>query len=576
MKKTSFPPETRKYVFLIVILLSVLISYSNSFENSFHYDDYYSILGNDYIKTVSPSEVLKNNNPFRFIGFYSFALNYYFCGFKNLFCWHIVNIILHLGCALLMYLLACNVLNAFSIKGDIEFYGFLSALLFALHPSMSEAVNYIQARHILFLTFFVLSLMNFLILYFLRKDGKYLILSLLFSLLAVFSRETGVFYAAAFSGVIYFFFSKKIKAKRILHFVGIPLFPFLIVFVLFFKKFMHFKLVDFDYFADTSFAFFKYMQFLLPVNIFLNVDHHFVGIVNKGILDYVVWPFLFLCLLFIAIGISKKFPAISFFMLIPFVFYFPYMVIQKSAELLVEYKFYFMFIGYAGLFSVFIVFLSKRFNFFNKYAFFLLFCFYFFLAFQTYNRNKVWKTDISLWSDCVRKNSKNSRGWYNLAKAYYDLGDLKKSYKFVKKSLILNPDNKYALYLAGNISLDEGKIFEAGNYFKKLIDLDKKNADAFLNYGLCLAMQKNYKKAFAFFRKSSELKKCNAEAYYNMGNIYAYRGDLKKALVYYKKAVWCKGDFKEALIELGWIYKKLGNKDKSNLFYSWAKIFSDK
>jgi len=112
----------------------------------------------------------------------SFLVEYTFAGPRP-YVYHLDNVLLHLLCAALVYLL----LNDLFGKGRAAFY---AALLFAAHPVHTEAVTWISGRSELLWSFFGLAS----ILLFTRSKGSggYPTLSVAAYLLALFSKEAAI------------------------------------------------------------------------------------------------------------------------------------------------------------------------------------------------------------------------------------------------------------------------------------------------------------------------------------------------------------------------------------------------
>jgi len=154
---TSQPILTKLLpVFFLLALLATLI-YSNTFSVPFVFDDTRNIVENPRIKD------LKNFLDFsgsRYIGFLSFALNYYF-GELNLFGYHLVNLTIHIANGFLVYLLVSLLLRTPRItSSDLAiqspWIGFATALLFISHPIQTQAVTYIVQRFASLATLFYL------------------------------------------------------------------------------------------------------------------------------------------------------------------------------------------------------------------------------------------------------------------------------------------------------------------------------------------------------------------------------------------------------------------------------------
>src|SRR3990172_7133903 len=67
----------------------------------------------------------------------------------------------------------------------------------------------------------------------------------------------------------------------------------------------------------------------------------------------------------------------------------------------------------------------------------------------TYQRNKVWRDEISLWMDVISKSPDKTRGHINLGVVYDKQGHINEAIKEYKLTLTLKPDNADAHYNLG-------------------------------------------------------------------------------------------------------------------------------
>jgi 4-amino-4-deoxy-L-arabinose transferase-like glycosyltransferase len=104
--------------------------------------------------------------------------------------YHFINVLLHIASVLLLYRL-------FARLGLKSIHGFLLALIFAVHPVLSQAVAWIPGRNDTMLAVFVLSFFINSIDYTAGGEPRKLIWAGLFLLLAFFTKETAVFAAPA-------------------------------------------------------------------------------------------------------------------------------------------------------------------------------------------------------------------------------------------------------------------------------------------------------------------------------------------------------------------------------------------
>jgi len=116
-------------------------------------------------------------------------LNYHMSG-EEPAGYHMVNVLLHLGSVLLLYRLLPKL-------GITSLQSFLLALLFAVHPVLTQAVAWIPGRNDTMLAVFVLSFLLNAVSYATDGRARSLVLSGVFLLLAFFTKETAVFAAPA-------------------------------------------------------------------------------------------------------------------------------------------------------------------------------------------------------------------------------------------------------------------------------------------------------------------------------------------------------------------------------------------
>ena len=133
---------------IIAIVAVCLAAYANSLDNGFHYDDEHSIQRNIHIRDLgnislffkdpSTFSVDHDKGMFRPLLLVTYALNYAWGGYE-VFGYHLVNLALHAATACLVTWLA-------RLLGGGGRWALGAGLLFAVHPVCSEPVNYISSR----------------------------------------------------------------------------------------------------------------------------------------------------------------------------------------------------------------------------------------------------------------------------------------------------------------------------------------------------------------------------------------------------------------------------------------------
>ncbi|HEX9024399.1 MAG TPA: tetratricopeptide repeat protein, partial [Geobacteraceae bacterium] len=149
-----FSGRRQLFATLLFLALVTLAVYSVSFFNGFVVDDEVIIVNNPQTLSLKniPQVLLAPDliKPYyRPLNRSTYLLDYRVAGMNPAW-YHGVNIIIHLGNVLLLYLVASRLLPG-------RWGGLAAALLFAVHPVNSEAVNFISARNTLLALFFSLA-----------------------------------------------------------------------------------------------------------------------------------------------------------------------------------------------------------------------------------------------------------------------------------------------------------------------------------------------------------------------------------------------------------------------------------
>jgi hypothetical protein len=147
------------------LLISVVCfaAYANTLHVPFIWDDIYNITENPVVHDLdnfTSSLSGYNQNPRRFVGYFTFALNYA-AGGTDVRGYHIVNLIIHIVNGCLLYLLVILTFRtpcfaswkAHSSSGaspvtdyGSRFIALFTALFFVSHPVQTQAVTYIVQR----------------------------------------------------------------------------------------------------------------------------------------------------------------------------------------------------------------------------------------------------------------------------------------------------------------------------------------------------------------------------------------------------------------------------------------------
>lgn len=199
VRLNSIDSETRcnwSWPHLIIVFLAAVVVFSNTLAMDFVFDDIPLIKGPSPLKSLAnipgmfTTGVSSGTNfggappYYRPIFNVSLAIDYFFWR-ENPFGYHLTNVLLHGLVSMLVYLLACSILKS-------RLSGVFAGLIFAIHPTHSEAVAYVAARNELLCALFMTSALLAYLWY--RRDGRtlFLVLSLSLFFLSLLSKEMSV------------------------------------------------------------------------------------------------------------------------------------------------------------------------------------------------------------------------------------------------------------------------------------------------------------------------------------------------------------------------------------------------
>src|SRR4030067_2248657 len=142
---------------ILLIIPLPLIAFLNTLDNTFVYDDVFTITDNYFIRDWGNFSAFFTDDYFKYSGEATFRPVVTFSYFIDYSLWHLnpagfhlTNILLHAVNAVLVYLLVSAISRSHTAS-------FLTSILFALHPILTEAVNGISYREDLLTTTFFLS-----------------------------------------------------------------------------------------------------------------------------------------------------------------------------------------------------------------------------------------------------------------------------------------------------------------------------------------------------------------------------------------------------------------------------------
>ncbi len=572
-----------KYLpYFLIIGLGILI-YSNTFHSSFQFDDYTFLVNQPQnIDLHNIKAIWKDAYPYptRFITFLTFAINYSFFKF-DVFGYHAVNLLIHLINAFLVRWLILLLLQTRRLKDSIyaqnkKSFALIAALLFLVHPLQTQAVTYIAQRFASLSTLFYLASVCFYIRGRLNKSSSaagnsFFIFCTLSAVLSMFSKETAFTlpFAIILTEAVFFIDKEHWQKHKKAYLIGtcFALSFCLIIPILFSADFFHIlsaKSESFSHLGDTISihnylltqfrVLLTYLRlFIFPVN--QNFDYDYPAS-NHFFEPQTFFSFLALALiLFGAIRALKNHPLISYG-----VFWF---FLTSSVEssffpirhVIFEHRVYLPSAGFfLAICALTFYILKNPKRFVSIFYFLVAVC-----SVLTFERNKVWKTEIAFWEDCARKSPQKSRVHTNLAVAYLVDGQTDLALNHFNRAIEINPKDIQALNGRGAILTNRGEHAQAILDFDQVLKIESNSPLVYLNKAKNLAMQSKFTEAYAEIDNALKLDSHYAKAYITRGDIYKSQQKWDEALKAYQMAVQLAPYNAEPYYNIGKIYLVKGD-----------------
>jgi tetratricopeptide (TPR) repeat protein len=143
----------------------------------------------------------------------------------------------------------------------------------------------------------------------------------------------------------------------------------------------------------------------------------------------------------------------------------------------------------------------------------------------TYQRNKIWLNEYTLWADCVKKSPNKARVHVAFGLALFKEGKIDDAINHYKQAIRIAPDYSLPFNNLGNAYVKSGQYQQAIEDYNEAIRLNPDYAEAYNNRGTSYDNLGQYQRAIEDFNKAINLKQDYAKAYNNRGIAYLSQGD---------------------------------------------------
>lgn len=562
-----------------IILLICCGVYANTLFNDFVYDDMDQVLGNHWIKSpryigdvfIKPVWAFRGigqSNYYRPVMHLIYMLNYQVFGIKP-WGFHLTNILFHAGASVLVLLIVSLLLKQTPLSFSGIVPSFIAALLFATHPIHTEVVAWVAAIPELSFSFFCL-----LALYLYmrgRADARNLqLLSVASFLLALFSKETAIMLPVIVIVYDLCFWPEEdrmyYRLKRYAPYFLVAGFYLILRFNALgglTQVRRHAELSNYEYLINVFPLFGLYLQKLL-VPLGLNAFHAFSPINSlsevKGVLS-VAAAAAFIGLTALAL---RKDRLVFYGFVIVAVPLIPALYIPGLGEnTFAERYLYLPSFGFAFLCALAMVRLrplSKRASVAVGGGLIALALAY---SVGTVQRNYVWKDNLTLWTDTVKKSPTAAGPHRYFGEALLDKGLADRAIEQFFIALQSNPDSPGVHNNLAAAYTRKDQRQDAFRHVRIALALQPQLAEAHLNLGVLYDRDELHDKAIQEFRIAVQLNPNSPDANRTLGIAYGEGGMLEEAVKYLEAALQLNPDDAEAHNNTGVAYAKMGLMDKA-------------
>jgi len=490
---------------LVFVVLSV---YSVTLKHGFVWDDTIYTIGNTAYKEFDLRKIffsLGNGVEYLPLRDVTYAFDYFVWG-ENPLGYHLTNLVLFLLNVLLIYYFSAELSLAVDIQKPRS-AAFLTALFFAVHPLISESVNFITCRNVLLssVCFFVAAL---IFIRYIRND-----------------EGSGSFKSHA-ALAIFFIAALLSKATAIV----LPLILILIAVMVPSRRTVRQKLVILTPLVAIGACFFFIFR---DVALQSGVINQISSPLTSKIITAVQIPFFYLQKLFIPLGYSasysadkfsetasspstllslagiallttvavvmrKKTPEVTFSILWFGITLLPVLNFFKTFPVVADRYAYLPSFAFAYIAGSTLIRLRERFPVPVAFASCVLVLL---LGGTTFARNLDWRSDLTLWKANIKTEPAEAKGYVNLVAGAITAGDLRLARNVLNEGRSMAPSPNYD-FLEGNIYYQLHDLPMALQAFHAAVRQNNDHIRSLLEIGLIYHELGDFNKAAEYYRRT--------------------------------------------------------------------------
>lgn len=507
-----------------LLLVALIAAYGNHFHNGFHFDDAHTIENNAAIRDLrniplffrdaTTFSALPSNQSYRPLVSTLLAIAYSLGNGLRPFWFHLSIFALFLVLVLMLVIVIDRLLGSFSPSSSNIWIALAVTALYGLHPANADTVNYIIASSEVISTLGVIASF-WVYLRFPHLRAYYIYI--LPAAISILAKPTAAIFPVLFAVYWLLFEQNKTRfAATPLQRSGEIIVPFVICGVMLsFVQYMtprswvagaanaHNYLITQPY---VTLLYFK--TFFWPND--LSADYDLIPFISTD--DPRFWGGFVFAFLFTAsavtVALFKKTRLIGFGLLWFLIALLPTSLLPL-AEVMNDHRTFLPYIGLvitvAGAATLFVFRLDRQRTWIKVAAVCAVALFLSAIAYATFQRSKVWKSEETLWRDVTIKSPNNGRGLMNYGNTLMAKGDYTGALDYFHRAQQFTP--QYSILLI-NLAIAEDATKQsvaAEEHFKEALRLAPDSPDSYTYYARYLISHSRVTAARRFLQTALEL-----------------------------------------------------------------------
>jgi tetratricopeptide (TPR) repeat protein len=159
-----------------------------------------------------------------------------------------------------------------------------------------------------------------------------------------------------------------------------------------------------------------------------------------------------------------------------------------------------------------------------------------FLSLLTWRQSATYRDLETLWRATIAKNPDCWMAYNNLGVVQFEKGDIEDAIEKYQQSLRLHPDYPEAHYNLGSALLQKGYADEAIWQCEEALKIQPNEPDAHIVLGNAFMARQDVDRAIAHYVQALHLRPDDYNAHYNLGTALKQKGDVERAAREYEKA----------------------------------------